>query len=147
MGTNAQRAKSALLALMQASVDFSGVQVEYAYPGLSHEMRECVYFGDVEGSVSLVSMRGGEALKRGEDLVTTLYIEVTKPGVSVETNETRACALGAAFEAVIGTNPTLGNLTGLHLARISSFAMASSLTDEFTRTQIAYGVSFESDNT
>jgi hypothetical protein len=146
-GTNAHAAKLALRDLIDAAAAFDGVQVEYGYPGLSTVMRECVYFGDVEGPVALSTMRGGQALKREEDLQTTLHIDIQAPGTTIEDTEQRACVLGAAFEAVIGANPTLGDLANLKLARIDSFSMSSYTDDEFTHTRVAYGLTFKSINT
>jgi len=147
-GTNAHAAKAALLTLMQAAVGYAGVQVLYSYPGLSHEMRETIYFdSEIGGSVELVSMRGGQALKRGEELTTTLVIEVQKPGSTRADNEARACALGTIFEGVIATNPDLGSLSNMKLARISSFTMTSWADDECEYTRVLYGVRFTSHNT
>ena len=147
-GTNAYAAKNALLALIQADAAFANVQVEYSYPGLSHEMRESIWFdNEISGPVELVTMRGGAALKRGESLSTLLHIEVQKPGESVKNNEQRACVLGTAFEGVLAANPSLGDLTNLKLAQITSFNMTSTSDDEYAITHLAYGVTFTSHNT
>lgn len=145
-GTNAVAAKAALRTLLAAAPGFVGVQVAYSAP--RDMAKESVWaLDDIGGPVTLAAFQGGTgvALKRQEDLSGAWVIHVRGDGRTVEANETRAAALGAVFEGVVATNPTLG-VAGLKLAQISSFAMVSAPDDEGVTTQITYTIGYLSEN-
>lgn len=144
-GTNAAAAKAALIAKIGALTGLGDFQVSYSYPGRTTD-RDLVYGGRITGPISLSAMRGSGRLKRIEDPVLNLHIEVARPGEDTSAvTEARACAIGAGIENYLATNPTLEDaVTGLLLVTPQGFDMESAVVDESSITVLTYQILLKS---
>lgn len=144
-GTNAAAAKAALIAKIGALAGLGDLQVSYSYPGRTTD-RDLVYGGRITGPIALSTMRGSGRLKRIEDQVLNLHIEVVRPGEdTAEATEARACEIGAGIENYLAANPTLEDaVTGLLLVAPQGFDMESGLVDESSMTTLTYQILLKS---
>lgn len=144
-GTNASAAKAALLMAIGALTGLGDLQVAYSYPGRTTD-RDLVYGGRITGPIALSTMRGSTRIKRIEDAVLNLHIEVARPGEDTSAvTEIRACAIGASIENYLAENPTLaGAVTGLLLAAPQGFDMESFVDDESSYTVLTYQILLKS---
>jgi hypothetical protein len=144
-GTNAAAAKAALIAKVGTLTGLGDLQVSYSYPGRTTD-RDLVYGGRITGPIALSTMRGSGRLKRIEDPVLNLHIEVARPGEGTsEVTEARACEIGTAIENYLAANPTLQDaVTGLLLVTPQGFDMESSIDDESSYTVLTYRILLKS---
>jgi hypothetical protein len=144
-GTNAAAAKAALITKIRALSGLGDLQVSYSYPGRTTD-RDLVYASRISGTVALSTMRGSGRIKRIEDPVLQLHIEVVRPGEdTTETTEARACAIGAGIENYLAANPTLEDaVTGLLLVAVQGFDIESYVDDESSITTMTYQILLKS---
>lgn len=144
-GTNAAAAKAALIAKIGTLAGLGDFQVAYSYPGRTTD-RDLVYGGRITGPIALSTMRGSGRLKRIEDPVLNLHIEVARPGEhTTAVTEARACAIGAGIENYLATNPALEDaVSGLLLVAPQGFDMESFTDDEFSYTVLTYQILLKS---
>jgi hypothetical protein len=144
-GTNAAAAKAALIDAIGALTGLGDLQVSYSYPGRTTD-RDLVYGGRITGPIALSTMRGSGRIKRIEDPVLQLHIEVARPGEdTAAVTEARACAIGTAIENYLAASPTLEDaVTGLLLVAPTGFDMESAIDDESSITVLTYQILLKS---
>lgn len=144
-GTNAAAAKAALITAIGALTGLGDLQVSYSYPGRTTD-RDLVYGGRITGPIALSTMRGSGRLKRIEDSVLQLHIEVARPGEDTSAvTEARACEIGEAIEEYLAANPALEDaVTGLLLAAPQGFDLESAIADESSITVLTYRILLKS---
>ena len=142
-GTNAFRAKKALIDALAASPDLgdAGVQVAYSWPGERAE-REVVYGGRAAWVCTPLTMRGGRRMPRKESLTVDLHVAVTMPGADPVDAEARVVELGTVVEEYLAATTTLSDLEGLRLATIAGGDLDHMITDEEVIAAITYQVAF-----
>ncbi len=142
-GTNAYRAKRALIDALQASAELgdAGVQVAYSWPGERAE-RECVYGGSAAWTCKPIAMRGGGRMPRREDMTVDLHVAVTMPGSEPADAEARAVELGTVVEEYLAASTNLGDLNGLKLVTIAGGDLNHVVNDDESIAVITYQVAF-----
>lgn len=144
MGTNAVRAKKAVIDLLTTAFEDTAVQVSYGYPG--HDpMRELIHGGRAEGSHSYFAMKGSRPRHpREEDVTFRLFVVVTKPGVEAYDVELRCVEIGDEIEDGLSTAFSVDGVPGLHAIRVTAVDIDSEVNDEGAIGVATYDVACKS---
>lgn len=117
-----------LLDLVQAHVNVAGVTVLPAWDGRQTD-REQVFFGDVQGTHQVPTMKSGRKTRR-EEFSLEVFVKVSRPGDKLQEAEERAIELMEALRGTLADDPTLGGLDGLIAATSEEFTELIDWTDE-----------------
>jgi hypothetical protein len=129
-GTNAVKAKKAVIDVLDAALTPTGVQVSYHYPGDDAE-RELVHAGRVEGNHSYHAMKGRRPRHpREEDATFRLFVVVTKPGATPYEVELRCTEIGEAIEHALSESFAVDGVPGLLSIRVTAVDLDSDTADE-----------------
>lgn len=105
------------------------VTVSYSAPG--RVPTDLVYGGSVAGPVALAAFKGGGRMKRAEDLTLLLHVRVYRKGESTtEASDARAGEIADVICIYIAENPTLGDMTDLKAASVSSVGLDEGWLDD-----------------
>jgi hypothetical protein len=129
-GTNAVKAKKAVIDLLTTAFASTVVQVSYHYPGDDAE-RELVHAGRVEGSHSYHAMKGRRPRNpREEDVTFRLFVVVTRPGADPYEVELRCTEIGEAIEHALSESFAVDDVPGLLSIRVSAVDLDSDTADD-----------------
>ncbi|GLY55218.1 hypothetical protein [Lentzea sp. NBRC 102530] len=139
-GTNAVKAKKAVIDLLTTTFEGTGVQVSYHYPGRV-PMRELVHAGRAEGSHAFHAMKGGRPQHARQETITfRLMVVVERPGADPYDVELRCVEIGEEIENALSTAFSVGGVPGLELIRVTGVDVDSDVDDEGAFAVLTYDV-------
>lgn len=147
-GTNAVAVKKAVFDRLTAASALQTsplyqVQIDYAWIG--HADRERIYGGRVPFEQEFAALgRASGRVSRNELATVTLFIEVIKPGATVEETDQRATELGTVVEELIAGDPTLADITNLLYGGVTSGELDYELTDDAVASVLELHLAFRS---
>lgn len=144
-GTNAVRAKKAVIDALAAALAGTGVLVSYHFPGDDAD-RELVHGGRVAGNHQYHAMKGRRARHaREEDATFRLFVVVTKPGADPYDVELRCTEIGEAIENALSESFAVDGVPGLLSIRVTAIDLDSdSADDEGAIAVLTYDVTAKS---
>lgn len=99
--------KGALMTSLVADANLSAYQVASTFPGDTLQPT-ALYFGKTKADVHVPVMAGSARLKRQEEYVVELHIDVTVGTTDVTQPEATAFAIMGEVDAILATNPLQG---------------------------------------
>lgn len=147
-GTNAYAVKKALFDRLEtasgtADSDLYQVQVDYAWNGQAE--RERIYLGPVQIEQEFAALgRAGGRVSRDEWAVVSVFIEVMRPGATVQETDERAQELGTVLEELVAANPTLDDVSGVQYGGVAGGELDYELTDDAVASVLELRLRFRS---
>jgi hypothetical protein len=143
-GTNAVKAKKAVIDLLGEAFAATTVQVSYHYPGRSAE-RELVHGGVVTGTHGFLAMKGRRPRHaRDEELVFRLHVVVSKPGDDPYDAELRCTEIGDEIENALSERFAVDAVPGLLSIRVTAVDLDSDSDDQGAIAVLTYDVACRS---